>query len=152
MLFRSQGATARKVYLPRGGWYDFWNGERLEGGREISRTVDLETTPLYVRAGAIVPMGPVKQYTAEKVDGPITVTVYPGANGAFLLYEDDGSSFNYRRGEWMGMQMAWNDARKALSVKLASGGKVLGKRELEVKMGSATRRVSFEGRAVEVRF
>jgi alpha-glucosidase/alpha-D-xyloside xylohydrolase len=147
-----QGAAARKVYLPRGSWYDFWNGERLEGGREISRKVDLETMPLYVRAGAIVPMGPVKQYTAEKVDGPIRVTVYPGANGAFLLYEDDGSSFDYRRGEWMGLQMAWNDARKALSVRLANGGKVLGARELEVKMGSETRQVKFEGRAVEVRF
>jgi alpha-glucosidase (family GH31 glycosyl hydrolase) len=147
-----QGATARKVYLPRGAWYDFWNGERLEGGREISRTVDLETIPLYVRAGAIVPMGPVKQYTAEKVDGPITVTVYPGANGTFLLYEDDGRSFEYRRGEWMGLQMAWNDARKALSVKLASGGKVMGTRALEVAMGSEIRQVSFEGRTVEVRF
>ena len=61
-----QGATARKVYLPRGSWYDFWNGERVEGGREISRTVDLETMPLYVRAGAIVPMGPVKQYTGRR--------------------------------------------------------------------------------------
>ncbi len=147
-----RGATARKVYLPRGAWYDFWNGERLEGGREITRPVDLETMPLYVRAGAIVPMGPLKQYTAEKMDGPIAVTVYPGANGAFLLYEDDGSSFNYRQGEWMGLQMAWNDARKTLSVKLAGGSKLLGKRELEVKMGSATKRLSFEGRAVEVRF
>ena len=147
-----QGATARKVYLPRGAWYDFWNGERVEGGREITRPVDLETMPLYVRAGAIMPMGPLKQYTAEKVEGPIVVTVYPGANGAFLLYEDDGSSFDYRQGEWMGLEMAWNDARKALTVKLASGGKLLGKRELEVKMGSATKRVSFEGKAVEVRF
>ena len=145
-----QGATARKVYLPRGSWYDFWNGERVEGGREISRTVDLETMPLYVRAGAIVPMGPVKQYTREKVDGPITVTVYPGANGAFLLYEDDGSSFDYRRGEWMGLQMSWNDGRKALSVKLA--GKLLGERELEVVMGGEVRQVSFEGRAAEVKF
>ncbi len=108
--------------------------------------------PLYVRAGAIVPMGPLKQYTAEKVDGPITVSVYPGANGTFLLYEDDGSSFNYRKGEWMGLEMAWNDARKALAVKLAGGSKVLGKRELEVKLGNATRRATFDGRTVEVRF
>ena len=78
------------------------------------------------------------------------MTVYPGANGAFLLYEDDGSSFDYRRGEWMGLQMSWNDGRKALSVKLA--GKLLGERELEVVMGSETRQVRFEGRAVEVRF
>ena len=96
------GRDVAQVYLPRGAWYDFWTGERLEGGREITRPVDLETMPLYVRAGAIVPMGPVKQYTAEKVDGPLAVTVYPGADGAFLLYEDDGSSFNYRKGEWMG--------------------------------------------------
>jgi alpha-glucosidase/alpha-D-xyloside xylohydrolase len=147
-----QGAGARKVYLPRGAWYDFWNGERVEGGREITRPVDLETAPIYVRAGAIVPMGPLKQYTAEKVDGPIAVTVYPGANGAFLLYEDDGASFDYRKGEWMGLEMAWSDARKTLSVKLARGSKQLGTRELELKMGSATRRVSFEGRALDVRF
>jgi alpha-glucosidase (family GH31 glycosyl hydrolase) len=108
--------------------------------------------PLYVRAGAIVPMGPLRQYTAEKVNGPIAVTVYPGANGTFLLYEDDGGSFDYRKGEWMGLEMAWNDARKALAVKLARGSKLLGRRELEVRMGGATKRVSFEGRAVEVRF
>jgi alpha-glucosidase/alpha-D-xyloside xylohydrolase len=147
-----QGATARSVYLPRGVWYDFWNGERLEGGREITRPVDLETLPLYVRAGAIVPMGPLKQYTAENVEGPTTLTVYPGANGAFLLYEDDGSSFNYRKGEWMGLEMVWNDARKALTVKLAGGSKLLRKPELEVKSGNETRRATFEGRAVEVRF
>jgi alpha-glucosidase/alpha-D-xyloside xylohydrolase len=147
-----QGAAARQVYLPRGAWYDFWSGERVEGGREITRPVDLETMPLYVRAGAIVPMGPLRQYTAEKVNGPIAVTVYPGANGTFLLYEDDGGSFDYRKGEWMGLEMAWNDARKALAVKLARGSKLLGRRELEVRMGGATKRVSFEGRAVEVRF
>ncbi len=73
-----QGATGRSVYLPRGNWYDFWSGERLEGGREITRPVDLETLPLYVRAGAIVPMGPLKQYTAEKVEGPIDRNGLPG--------------------------------------------------------------------------
>ena len=58
-----KGATNRRLYLPRGAWYDFWTNARAEGGREIDRAVDLETTPLYVRAGAIVPMGPVRQYT-----------------------------------------------------------------------------------------
>jgi alpha-glucosidase/alpha-D-xyloside xylohydrolase len=73
-----KGATASKVYLPKGTWYDFWTAERIEGGREIERAVTLETTPLYVRAGAVIPMGPVKQYVDEKVDGPLTLTVYPG--------------------------------------------------------------------------
>src|ERR1041385_4144298 len=53
-------AVTRRVYLPSGSWYDFWTNERVEGGREITRSVNLETMPLYVRAGAILPMGPVK--------------------------------------------------------------------------------------------
>ncbi|HEV2445939.1 MAG TPA: TIM-barrel domain-containing protein, partial [Candidatus Sulfopaludibacter sp.] len=95
-----KGATSRELYLPRGPWYDFWSGERMEGGRKITRAVDLETTPLYVRAGTILPMGPVKQFTEEKVDAPLEITIYPGANGTFLLYEDDGRSFDYRKGAW----------------------------------------------------
>src|SRR5204862_7186926 len=63
-----KGATSRSLYLPRGTWYDFWTREKMEGGREITRNVDLETIPLYVRAGAVIPMGPVKQYTWEKSD------------------------------------------------------------------------------------
>src|SRR5262249_11958401 len=85
-----KGATSRRLYLPRGRWYDFWSGERHEGGREIDRPVDLATVPLYIRAGAILPMGPVRQYTGEEVDGPLSLRVYPGADGRFQLYEDDG--------------------------------------------------------------
>jgi alpha-glucosidase (family GH31 glycosyl hydrolase) len=149
-----KGATSRQVYLPKGAWYDFWTNERTEGGREIARKVDLETIPLYVRAGAILPMGPVKQYTGEKVEGPLTVQVYPGADGSFLLYEDDGKSFNFRRGEWMGIEMAWSDARKTLTMRLASGSRMLApeKRNLEVKMGGETKAAVFEGRPVTVRF
>ncbi|HKA02654.1 MAG TPA: TIM-barrel domain-containing protein [Candidatus Solibacter sp.] len=147
-----QGATSRKLYLPRGTWYDWWTGESQQGGREITRDVDLSITPLYVRAGAIIPTGPVKQYTEEKIDAPLTVTVYPGADGAFLHYEDAGNGFAYKKGEWMGMEMSWSDARKALSVSLAKGSKVLGKRELEVKVGKATKRTTFEGRTLQVRF
>ena len=149
-----KGAVSRQVYLPPGIWHDFWSGERHEGGREISRKVDLETTPLYVRAGAILPLGPVKQYTGEKTDKPVTISIYPGANGSFLLYEDDGSSFNYRHGEWMGMQMTWNDARRALRLSLASGSRMLPplRRELIVQLGDVTRHAIFEGRPLEVRF
>jgi len=147
------GAKERKVYLPRGVWHDFWTGERHEGGREISRAVDLKTTPLYVRAGGIVPMGPVLQYTEEKVVGPPTVNVYPGADGSFLLYDDDGKSFRYRKGEWMGIQMAWNDGRKILSLRLAPGSRMLGgRRAVEVRVTGAVKAVEFEGRPVEVRF
>jgi len=149
-----KGAASRQVYLPRGGWHDFWTGERHEGGAEITRQVDLETMPLYVRAGAILPLGPVKQYTSEKVDQPITISIYPGADGAFLLYEDDGASFNYRKGEWTGIQMAWNDSKRVLALRLAPGSRMLSDepRRFEVKLGEATHSVVFEGRAIEVRF
>ncbi len=149
-----KGASERKLYLPQGAWYDFWTNEKHDGGREVTRKVDLETLPLYLRAGAIIPMGPLKQYTAEKVDGPLDISVYPGADGAFLLYEDDGSSFNYKKGEWMGIQMAWNDSRKALTCRLAAGSKMLppAKRELRVKLGDATKSAVFDGHSLEVRF
>jgi hypothetical protein len=149
-----QGATSRQLYLPRGAWFDFWTGERHEGGREITRTVDLETTPLYVRAGSILPLGPVKQYTAEQVHEPLTVSIYPGADASFLLYEDDGSSFNFRKGEWMGVQMNWSDTRRVLTLGLSKGSRMLAplRRRVVVKMGDATRVVIFSGRTVEVRF
>jgi alpha-glucosidase (family GH31 glycosyl hydrolase) len=126
----------------------------MKGGREIKRTVDLETTPLYARAGAIVPLGPVKQFTDEKSEGPLAISIYAGADGSFLLYEDDGNSFNYRKGEWMGIEMRWNDARRVLKLELAGGSRMMapGRREIEVKLGETVRKVLFDGKAAEVAF
>src|SRR5271168_456127 len=147
-----KGATTRKIYLPRGAWYDFWNGERIEGGREISREVDLETMPIYTRAGSIVPMGPVRQYVSETVEGPLTVTIYPGADAEFLLYEDDGKSFAYRQGEWMGIEMRWKDAGKELEMRLADGSRMLARRAMVVKLAEMERNVTFAGETAEVSF
>ena len=110
--------------------------------------------PLYARAGSILPLGPVKQYTGEKVNEPLTLSIYPGADGSFLLYEDDGSSFNYRKGEWMGIDMNWSDRQRLLRLTLAKGSRMLqpSRRDLVVKLGDATRRVVFDGHPVEVRF
>ena len=150
-----KGATARSVYLPRGVWYDFWTQEKVDGGKEINRTVDLATIPLFVSAGAVIPMGPVKQYTTEKVDGPLTLWVYPGADGAAALYEDDGTSFNYRKGEFMKVNIAWKNAQRRLSLRLASGSRMLppSRRNIVARVAGETtvREVVFEGRPVEVR-
>ncbi|HYW44699.1 MAG TPA: TIM-barrel domain-containing protein [Bryobacteraceae bacterium] len=148
------GAASRKVYLPPGAWFDFWTGERLAGGREIIRPVDLETMPLYVRAGAILPLGPVRQFADEPVDEPLAITIYPGAGASFLLYEDDGRSFQYRKGEWMGIRMAWNDARRVLSLRLAPGSRMLPplRRSLSVNLGKTAQSGEFEGRPLELRF
>lgn len=148
------GATTRQVYLPPCDWYDFWTGERLQGGREIMRGVDLETIPLYVRAGSILPMGPVKQFTAEKSDAPLMLSIYPGVDASFLLYEDDGTSFNYRNGEWMGIQMSWSDSRRTLQLDLASGSRMLSPtpRVIQVHLGEKTQSVNFVGKPVEISF
>jgi alpha-glucosidase/alpha-D-xyloside xylohydrolase len=151
-----KGATARQLYLPRGDWYDFWTEEKVAGGREISRPVDLATTPLYARAGAILPFGPLKQYTSEKVEGPLTLVVYPGADGAFTLYEDDGATFNYRNGEWAKIQITWNEGRRTLSMRALKGPKspTPQRREIEVRLApeKTTRKAVFEGRPIEIKF
>jgi alpha-glucosidase (family GH31 glycosyl hydrolase) len=120
-----KGATTRTLYLPRGTWYDFWTAEKHEGGREVTRQVDLATLPLYVRAGAVVPMGPIKQYVAEVSQAPTTLVVAPGASAESFLYEDDGSSFDFRKGESMRIEMKWNDAARKLDLRLASGTHML---------------------------
>lgn len=148
-----KGMTDRAVYLPQGSWFDFWTNEKLEGGREIKKQVDLATMPLFVRAGAILPFGPIKQYTEEKIDNPLTITVYPGANGAFTLYEDDGQTFDYRRGEWMGIQMIWNDRASRLSLSLVKGSRMLPPSRRELRVGlinKKTEQVSFTGRPITV--
>lgn len=149
------GATSRKVYLPRGAWYDFWTNERVEGGREIDRAVDLATIPLYVRAGAVIPLGPVRQYADEPSDEPLTLVVYPGANGSSSMYEDDGKSFEYRKGAWMRVTMEWQDASRQLSLRLAPGSRVLppARRRIDVRLAGSTdtRSVAFSGQPVTVR-
>jgi alpha-glucosidase (family GH31 glycosyl hydrolase) len=151
-----KGATSRKLYLPRGTWYDFWTEEKVEGGREIDRKVDLSTIPLFVRAGAVLAMGPVKQYSDEPVDGPLTLVVYPGRGGTTTLYEDDGKTFDYRNGAWMKTEMVWNDSNRRLNIRLVSGSRMLppAKRPIEVRVAgqAATRAALFEGFPLEIRF
>jgi alpha-glucosidase/alpha-D-xyloside xylohydrolase len=148
-----KGATSRKVYLPAGDWYDFWTNERTAGGREVTRAVDLATMPIYVRAGAIIPLGPIKQYVDEPVSEPVTMVVYPGANGAASLYDDDGKTFEYRTGAWTRIAMEWRDSTRTLSLRLAPGSRPSGRRTFAVRLAgsTATRAVTFDGKPIEVR-
>ena len=150
-----KGAAMRSVYLPRGTWYDFWTKQRLEGGREMERKVDLETIPLYVRAGAVIAMGPVKQYTAENVSAPLELYIHPGQDGDVSLYEDDGKTFDYRKGEFSRVNIVWNDRKRRLSAHLARGSKMLDSSTrnfvVHVAGESLTREFVFQGRPVEVK-
>jgi alpha-glucosidase len=93
------GIEHRAVYLPEGSWYDWWSGDRYEGPTHILAHAPLERMPLYVRAGAIIPMAPVMQYADERPIDQLTLRIWPGT-GEWTLYEDDGHTFEYRTGAW----------------------------------------------------
>jgi alpha-glucosidase (family GH31 glycosyl hydrolase) len=105
-----QGVTSRTVYLPAGAkWYNFWTNERYEGGQEIVANAPIDTIPLFVRAGSILPLGSAILSTEQKQE-IVKIRVYPGANGAFSLYSDDGSTYAYERGAKQIMNLTWDDA------------------------------------------
>jgi alpha-glucosidase len=139
-------ATERAVYLPEGTWWDFWTAEQAEGGNSVTRSVNLETTPLYVRAGAILPMGPVRQYAGEPAAEPTTLRIYPGADGRFTWYDDDGSSYGYERGEFMRAECTWNDAARTLTIKRDPAGHMPLPDTVRVELagGNQSRQVALE--------
>jgi alpha-glucosidase/alpha-D-xyloside xylohydrolase len=114
-----QGAKSRRVYLPEGDWLDWWTGEKRAGKAWIDRPVDLKTLPLYVRAGAVIPLDPVRQFTAQAVTDPTRLRVHPGADGTFTLYDDDGRSLAYRAATdpnaiWI--RFRWDDGKRRLTI------------------------------------
>lgn len=107
----------RRVYLPKGtDWYDFWTGERLEGGRNIQADAGLETMPIYVRAGSIIPMGPIVNHTGEGLDQPLEIRVYPGGDASFLYYEDAGDGYGYESGEYATTSIDWREEGSRLEI------------------------------------
>jgi alpha-D-xyloside xylohydrolase len=116
-------ATGRDVYLPSGAnWVDFWTGETLSGGKTLAANAPLNILPLYVRAGSIVPLGPVMQYANEKPADPIELRVYCGADGRFTLYGDEGDNYNYEKGEYAVIPLEWNEAGQTLTIGKRRGG------------------------------
>ncbi|HKE95101.1 MAG TPA: TIM-barrel domain-containing protein [Povalibacter sp.] len=115
-------ARTRKVYLPAGTrWYDFYSGAAYDGGQQIDAAAPIAHMPLFVKAGSIVPVGPAVQYTAEKLDAPITLYVYRGANGKFELYEDDGLSYNYEQGQFARVPVSYDDASGTVTIGARAG-------------------------------
>ncbi len=115
-------ATSREVYLPSGtSWMDFWTGETVAGGRTTTANAPVNIMPLYIRAGSIVPLGPVVQYAAEKPADPIELRVYRGANGRFTLYEDEGDNYDYETGKYATIPISWDNAKHTLEIGKRTG-------------------------------
>lgn len=116
-------ARSRDVYLPAGAdWYNFYTGEKLTGGQTIKADAPLSQMPLFVKAGSIVPTGPLIQHTDEGLNAPITLNIYAGANGSFEIYEDDGRSVKYEQGEWSRIPVAYDDAAGTVTIGDRIGG------------------------------
>jgi len=112
----------RLIYLPKGSsWIDFWTGEKILGGNTFSRKVPIDIIPLYVKVGSIIPMGPLVQYSTEKTWDNLIIRVYPGANGEFTLYEDEGDNYNYEKGKYTTIRMSWNDYKRELTIGTRKG-------------------------------
>jgi alpha-D-xyloside xylohydrolase len=110
-------ARSRKVYLPAGAsWYEWKSGALHPGGQTIEAAAPLAEMPLFVRAGSIVPTGPVRQFAADRPDAPVMLLVYPGADGRFALFEDDGTSQQYLKGAWSRIPLAWDEASRTLTI------------------------------------
>lgn len=152
------------VYLPQaaGGWVDFWTGERRAGGRTHDVASPLERMPLHLRAGSILPLGPVLQSTAEATGEVLDLYVVPGANGAFDLYEDGGLDYAYEKGGFSVIRMTWDDRRGVLRLASRKGryagmGTTKRLRIHRIGNGGPTlqstplREVVYTGRATEVR-
>jgi alpha-D-xyloside xylohydrolase len=104
-------SQTRPVYLPAGTtWYDFWTGQRYEGGQTIDADAPLDILPLYVKAGSLLPMGPHIQHSGEQLTAPWEIRVYPGADGSFAVYEDEGDSYHYEQGAYSWYTLSWEDA------------------------------------------
>ena len=116
-----KGTTSRQVYLPKATWYDFWTGEKVDGGKRIEADAPLAKLPLYVRAGSIVPMGPAMEWSTEKPADPIELRIYPGADGDFTLYEDENDSYRYEKGAHSTIAMHWDDAARTLFIYAREG-------------------------------
>ncbi|MDQ0594323.1 alpha-D-xyloside xylohydrolase [Chryseobacterium ginsenosidimutans] len=143
-----------KVYLPSGSiWYDFWTNTKYNGGQEIEKTVNIQSIPLYVKGGSIIPFGPDVQYATEKKWDNLTIKVYPGSDADFVLYEDEFDNYNYEKGDYTEIPMHWNDKSQMLTIDTRKG-KYMGmidKRNFTIILPDGQQKtVSYSGKNIKV--
>ena len=144
-----------EVYLPSGNkWYNYWTNEDFDGGQKLKIKTSLDRIPLFVRAGSIIPIGPDVQYTNEKKWDNLIINVYPGADGTFTLYEDEGDNYNYESGAYTEIQMKWNDTKRILTIDARKGeyNGMLTKRNFTIRTADGKEKViTYSGKKINVK-
>ncbi|MGB3005785.1 MAG: TIM-barrel domain-containing protein [Chitinophagaceae bacterium] len=157
----------KETYLPAGTeWYDFWTGEKLSGGKKTTKETPLDIIPLYIKVGSILPIGPAVQYAEEKKWDELEIRIYPGADGKFVLYEDENDNYNYEKGVYSTITLNWDDKKKLLTINdrngsfpgmlesrkfnivMVSNNKVVGENTVAV----ADKIISYAGKKILVKF
>ena len=149
-------AKSAKVYLPEGAtWYDFWTNEKHDGGQEIEKETTIDVIPLYVKAGSIIPIGPKVQYATEKPWDNLELRVYVGADGSFVLYEDEFDNYNYELGAYTEIPVVWNNTSRQLTIGARKGAYkgMLNNRKFTIVLQDGTQKVvNYNGKRVSVKF
>ena len=153
------------VYLPKGNkWYDFWSNAVYEGGQDVQRLCPIDIMPVFIKAGTILPFGPEVQYSSEKPWDELEIRVYPGADGTFTLYEDEGDNYNYEKGKFSEIRFSWDESSHSLSIAPRKGsfkGMLQSRKFHIVLVGKnsgagdqpmqASKTVEYSGKAVKVK-
>lgn len=145
-----------KLYLPSGAdWFDFWTNEKQKGGREIQKAVNIQSIPLYVKAGSIIPFGADVQYATEKKWDNLTIKIYPGTNADFVLYEDEFDNYNYEKGDYTEIPFHWNENAKILTIDSRKGKfkGMIDKRNFTIILPNGQQKgVNYSGKKINVSF
>lgn len=151
-------AKSRKVYFPAGSqWFDFWTGEKLDGGQSLDKTAPIDILPLYIKAGSVIPFGPKVQYATEKKWDNLEIRIYPGADGEFVLYEDENDNYNYEKGAYSTISFRWNDKSRVLTISERNGyfPGILEKRIFNLRLiDSKTdmkKRITYSGKQIRIK-
>lgn len=144
------------VYLPKGTiWYDFWTGEKIQGGQTIERATPIDIMPLYIKAGSIIPWGPKAQFATEKKWDNLELKVYTGKNGSFILYEDEFDNYNYEKGAFTEISINWDNSNRKLIIgdRKGSYNGMLLNRKFSVILDDGSRKtVTYNGKKVVIKF
>jgi alpha-D-xyloside xylohydrolase len=156
-----------KVYLPKSAtWYNFWTGERFDGGYTTNTPAPMDIIPLFVKSGSIIPMGKFIQFARQKPEDTLEIRIYQGANGRFELYEDEGDNYNYEKGKFTIVPLSWDNGKSTLTIGAREGAYpgmldertfniviVNGNRGTGVEVSSTfDKKISYEGKKIVVRF
>lgn len=153
----SENKGSWQTYLPihHAGWYDYRTGKHYDGGKTITTSIDLTTIPIFVKAGSILPIGADKQYTKDNLSAPMEIRIFPGANASFDLYEDEGESNRYEKGECSRISLEWEDTKQQLTIGSRKGsyqGMPMKREFIVTLQGKPSKTIAYKGKKVSIRF